>query len=377
MRTPTPQEPMPSCWTRTFLFLALATFGGLAFAAAVFAQDPVFRSETHVVEVAIIAKDAGRLPIADLQKSDLRLLDNGAPQTILTLEKLTSSAAPTAEPTPPGETPAEGTQARPPARARLTVILLDGLNTENKDQMVGSQQISQMLRELPQRNDAIALYTLGDRLQVLHNFTTDYDLLRAALANHYGEKPLIGKEAPPSIAGPMTLGRGQVAFPEPDKQEEQRQSLTSGAFREIARRLAGISGEKSLIWVTAGFLPPRTPSYFYAALGELAAAKIRVYPIDARGLIACPPPLCAPALLTIDSMEEVGRQTGGHAFHDTNALAAAARLALDDSRVGYVLTYVPSSYRRDGSWHKIELRSARPGVDLRYRPSYVAESAGK
>jgi VWFA-related protein len=149
------------------------------------AQDPVFRC----VEVAIVAKDSAHLPVTDLRKPDVRLFDKGVPQTILSLDKLTPTAGPAAAANPSGRQAASARYAR-----RLAVILLDGLNTEMKEQMTGSREISQMLRGLPEGSGAIAIYTLGNTLQVLHPFTTDYGSLRAALANYYGDQPLAGKE---------------------------------------------------------------------------------------------------------------------------------------------------------------------------------------
>ena len=73
-------------------------------------------------------------------------------------------------------------------------------------------------------------------------------------------------------------------------------------------------------------------------------------------------------------MEEVAELTGGRAFHDDNGIGAhaLARSAPDDAREGYVLTYTPNNYREDGSLHKVLLRTSRKGVELRYRPGYVA-----
>jgi VWFA-related protein len=72
-------------------------------------------------------------------------------------------------------------------------------------------------------------------------------------------------------------------------------------------------------------------------------------------------------------MEELAEQTGGRAYHDDNGLSALARAALEDSREGYVLTYAPANYKQDRSAHKVELRTSRKGIELRYRPGYIAD----
>jgi hypothetical protein len=48
------------------------------------------------------------------------------------------------------------------------------------------------------------------------------------------------------------------------------------------------------------------------------------------------------------------------------------RLALDDSRDTYLLTYSPKGLVRDGSSHSIRVASTRPGLRLRYRRGYFA-----
>lgn len=55
-------------------------------------------------------------------------------------------------------------------------------------------------------------------------------------------------------------------------------------------------------------------------------------------------------------------------------LASMVRSALADSRRGYVLTYAPSDLQDDGKFHGIRLRTARRGVQLRYRLGYCADT---
>jgi hypothetical protein len=51
-------------------------------AALAAAQGPVFRSDTRIVEVAVVAKDSSDSPVTDLSKDELRLFDNGVEQTV-------------------------------------------------------------------------------------------------------------------------------------------------------------------------------------------------------------------------------------------------------------------------------------------------------
>ncbi len=49
---------------------------------------------------------------------------------------------------------------------------------------------------------------------------------------------------------------------------------------------------------------------------------------------------------------------------------------MDDWRDGDVLTFGPKAYYEDGSFHRIQLKTSRKGVNLRYRTGYIAGSRG-
>jgi VWFA-related protein len=170
------------------------------------------------------------------------------------------------------------------------------------------------------------------------------------------------------LAAPVSLAPGA------DSHAELRLSVTLGAFVEIARKMKDVPGEKNLLWLSGGFLPPEDKQDVQAAMRELTSARVTLYPIDARGLLTCLPTGCPPEInLNIASMEELAELTGGRAFHDDNGIAALAREAIDDSREGYVLTYSPANYRKDGSAHTVQLKTSRKSVNLRYRPGYIAD----
>lgn len=316
------------------------------------------------MQVPVLARDSRNSAIADLKKQDLRLLDNGIEQSILTLDRFGGLGQSR------GAGPSDDLVSRM-LGPRLSIILLDKLNTPLEDQLRGNAGISGMLRRLSAAQERIAIYSMSDDLHLLCDFTNDLDILRGVLENYEAEELPMGAVAPP---------RGGGDAPDPFHFAERRVEVTLNALRAMARRLNSLPGEKSLIWMTAAFMPPKDPGPFYAAVGRLRDAKVRLYPIDARGLIACFPSRvaqpCPPWVNgPIAVMQEIASQTGGRAYHDSNGLAALARGALEDSRQGYLLTYAPANYSRDGSAHRVELQTSRKGVDLRYRTGYIADAA--
>ncbi len=330
-------------------------------------ENAVFQSDTRVVEIAVVAKDANNAPVSDLHQRDLRVLDNGTEQTMLSFENLGVATRTL------GGTPA-GSDETPLATPRLSIILLDAINTSLSAQIYGRKAISEMLRNLPPGQNRVAIFVLGDELRLLHDFSTDPASLRQAVDGYEGEHPHNGAVDAAPFAGGFSLAATVPASNKGTFQfEEQRLAATLAAFTRIARNMKDVRGEKSLLWVTGGFIPPEDHADIEAATHTLANSNVILFPIDARGLVACPGGACPPEVnLAIASMEEVATLTGGRAFHDDNGISALARTALDETREGYLLTYSPNNYRQDGSVHRVQLKTSRKNVELRYRPGYIA-----
>jgi VWFA-related protein len=99
------------------------------------------------------------------------------------------------------------------------------------------------------------------------------------------------------------------------------------------------------------------------AMRELGVANVVLYPVNPEGVW----------VMRSDSMTEMAEQTGGREFYGSNDVAALVRGAMDDAREGYALTFVPKNYLEDGSFHNLRLTTSWRGVELRYRPGYVAD----
>ena len=74
----------------------------------------------------------------------------------------------------------------------------------------------------------------------------------------------------------------------------------------------------------------------------------------------------------IDTMKELAERTGGRAAYNTNDLARAVRRAIDDARVTYTLGYYSTDETQDGRFREINVKVARPHLDVRYRKGYFA-----
>jgi VWFA-related protein len=145
----------------------------------------------------------------------------------------------------------------------------------------------------------------------------------------------------------------------------------------------------------------------------LAVSQTAVYPIDVRGLTVDPaftagagspslptnprgqagtpgmptqpggPPASVKShndwMQSLDAahatMQEIAEATGGHAFMNSNGLAAAAGRAVRDGSSYYTLVYAPSNLNFDGGLRSIHVTVNKPGCKLAYRSAYYAVDA--
>ncbi len=338
-------------------------------AAVAPAQQPTFRSATRIVEVSVNAARPDGSAVTDLSVAELKLTDNGRPQEIRSLERVQGV----------------GTASQRPTPRRLTILLLDALNTDWSDQVYARQAASQALEQV-EPGERVAVFALGRDLRLLHDFSSDYASLRALIQRFRGEVPPPGAN---TVANPFSAEFSYsdlVARPGPRDgawaATRQRQNIldTFSALKAIARLVRPAPGQKNLLWLSASF-PLRIrsagggPTSFdsfhtdaEAAMRELNAANVTLYPIDARGLSVSPL-----AHINIGTMQEVAELTGGQAYYNGNDLGRMVRSAIEDSRDAYVLTYAPSEYAEDGRYHRVRLTTARRGVRIRHRPGYYAD----
>jgi hypothetical protein len=164
----------------------------------------------------------------------------------------------------------------------------------------------------------------------------------------------------------------------------QRTDPTEDAIEFIARYLSALPGRKSLIWMSAAGIPlsinegssrDGKESQLRHITRVLTNADIAVYPIDLRGLKAPDPPRgrrgFAPNLPP-DVMLRLADETGGRAFYFNNDLADSIRTAISDAEVSYTLGFYPAAEAFDGTFHNLDVKVARKGVEVRHRVGYFA-----
>ena len=220
----------------------------------------MIQTETHVVLVNVVVKDKHGKPVDDLRRDDFQLLDNNQEQRIALFALEAGSETATAR--SPGRM--TFTNRPGPNGAAVTVFLFDELNTGLTDQELAKKDFLHYLRGLPS-DSRVAVFVLGDSLGLLHDFSQDMASLVAAIEKHSNRinPEVAAATAAPtssnSLTGDPTTTAQWDSFikasnqPYIDYSETVRATSTAAALETIAGHLQGISGRKTLIWISGGF----------------------------------------------------------------------------------------------------------------------------
>lgn len=380
-------------------------------------EIPTFKASARLVSVEVVARDHKGQTVRGLTADDFQVSEQIVPKREQHPQKIWAFRATSVQEIAaqdagkPHMAPGVYTNLItmnkvpvPPA-----ILLVDGLNTDRVSQMQVHQQMVRMLASLPD-NVPTAVFLLGRRLRMVQNFTTDPKLLKSALQNahsveHDDATQLDPRDDPDAFSavleGPLAdvirrFEQETFAF-----HLDIRVQETLDALRGIARHVAGYPGRKNLLWISSSFpilfLPD--PDVQFLAMrnygkevadlaNALADAKVAVYPVDPGGMEGLSvfeantrPRQDVPGMLNREqmsrfnrqaSMQSLADQTGGKICVSNNDLGDCVKKAMDDSSFFYEIAYYPNSGDWHGEFHRITVKSTRPGMHLVYRQGYYA-----
>ena len=398
----------------------------------------VLKVTTRLVTLDLIATDAHGNPVRDLKPEDLQIFEEHKAQQKIEhfeyFERVKFARAADNSPSAIRKRANVISNQLPLDQLKIppTVLLIDSLNTQTANQQLGRAHMMQLLRTLPPETP-VAVFLLGSSLRILQGFTSDGSLLRAALdqaatGNTIIKDPILDTENASSYIENSTAGldssqglASQLGEVQNFEKEEYSMTIdlrakeTLGAMTQIGQYLSGIPGRKNLIWLSESFPLSIVPDpdignnpfagiRDYADQVKLVAniltdAQVAVYPMDVRGLqanqvfsasqnVSRPQtmmngPRLAGQLNQEDidlqqshgTMDELAQDTGGKACKNGNDLAGCVMTALNDSSSYYEMSFYPQKVNWDGRYHKIVVKTSRPGVKLVYRRGYYALDA--
>jgi VWFA-related protein len=263
-------------------------------------------------------------------------------------------------------------------------------------------------------NDLMAVIFTGGRSQDAQEFTSNKRLLLNAVNKFTGQKleSAVITRNNEYFRQRDTGLTGRID--DPDEQERVfkiRSTLTS--LRQVADWFGGVHGRrKTMLFFSEGIdydltdiirgydAPQSAASTINAdiqdAIAATARSNVSIYSIDPRGLTDgsedtigvgqfadTDDPIAGRGIgqsglanelrVSQDSLRQLSDQSGGFAAVNRNDFSSAFERIVRDNSSYYVLAYYPPTDKRDGKFHRIEVRVVdRPGLIVRSRRGYNA-----
>lgn len=396
------------------------------------------RVTTRAVLVDVIVTDKDGNPVKGLSKDDFTILEDGKPQRVSYFEENRSN---------PYATPVKSLELPPnefcnfsplPPQPAVNVLLLDSLNTPMQDQTYVHEQALRFLRGV-HPGTRMAIFTMSLGLHFVQGFSDDPAMLLSALndgKNNEIEVPSLVKSYEESgaettileiMSRPMPFGPNATTTSASPAmiaalsdffqttgaaQETDRAYRTLENLQRLAQFLSAFPGRKNLIWFSESFpdrlfgdSSQRLDDQIRKTVNMLTAARIAVYPVDARGakqlhfyeagnttqfLVNSTGEVMGQGSAQATSVMKEGLQrdsdqetmsllaqdSGGKVFLNTNGLAGVISEISQSSNDFYSLSYAPTNSKMDGQFRHIVVKVNGGTYGLSYRRGYYASDVG-
>lgn len=358
-----------------------------ALAASVLAaaqERPIFRSETHYVEVDAVVTDRDGQFVPGLTAADFRIRERGRTEPVGTFAYIDLS-------TQPGlAAPARPVVFRPSTLTsdqvdfdRLYLIYLSPVSTEylSRARLMAKRFVTDYLTD----RDVAAVWN-GEFERPLA-FTNDKTALIRSIEPFMGT--MIGGGANRHVA----LGGLRAAIDWMSGIQGRRKSLVLFSSGLLEGPISGVPGDvgdlrgslMQLSTLNSAFRQ-NTPEFTMADL--VGRSDVHVYACDVRGLAPAPVSsvstnLTGAALAnqvgnqysqlsaSIQSLQAVADVTGGLALVNRNDYERGFQRIVDDNSRYYLLGYMSHSTLPRGYFTPIDVSVTRPGLRVRARQGYI------
>ncbi len=376
------------------------------------AAIPRFVSRSSLVLIPTVITDHSGAHVTGLTKDDFGVLENGHTQKIAVFEEIKTEPGKIrrVESTDAGFTNAVTPDAK---TQRLTLIVLDTLNTRFQDQVRARKELLKFVEESLQPNEPVALMTISSSgLRLMNDFTTDPQVLAAAVKKVRGQ-PSAAERSEADRADldlamefQQRIGRGPTSQNQiadnlegfasgaydrfEQMQQQEAAETTLRALRQIAESFSGVPGRKTLIWATGGapFVAddPSSLSFrsgdllplYEAAWNALNESQVSVYPLDMGGLFN--PGFVSPRfgrsvryrrfVDSVSNLENFARMTGGRLCEFKLNLSGCYNETQKDASDYYVIGYYADTTKGKTGWRKLEVTVPGKKLDVHARTSY-------
>ena len=398
-----------------------------ALAQAAAADTPTFPTQLEQVIVDLVVTDKKGVPIRGLTAADMTVTEDGAKQDVVSFEAVELPEQPSAAAPPPPKV--SSNVAPEEQRARTFVLVFDDMHITPWRANQAKAAVASFLEKGTREGDRVSLISTAGgtwwtsrmeagRSKLIDMVKTfdgrlipdmspermsDYEALRIHVYRDpttvervlrryetYGVTQSMQNSSSDSMRtgtsdDPYVTGRAaEVYF-----QANTRLRTTLDVVERALNGLAGARGRKSLILVSEGFIHDINVDEFKRVNNAARRANTAIYFVNARGLEGVPVAMTAqfgPALPeqdvgfafaeTFDAVagsEVAASDSGGFTVRNTNDLGSGIQRIANETRVYYLLGYIPTNNTRDGKFRKIQVKlAASKRREVRARKGYFA-----
>jgi len=369
-------------------------------------DDDVVKISTNLVQVDVIVTDKSGKPVTDLKPEEVQIFEDGRPQKIthfsyVVADSSTPAPRPKANapvdknalPAPAGPPPA----IRPDQIRRTIALIVDDLGLSFQSIYFVRRALKKFVDEQMQPGDLVAIIRTGGGIGALQQFTADKRQLYSAIdhlkwfaSGRSGITPFAPLED--------TSGQSDEAqAADADLNEFRADTFavgTLGAVRSVVDGLRDLPGRKSILLISDGFQiysrddPARTyraKEALQRLVDQAGRAAVVIYTMNATGLQTLglsaadnvggrSPDQLSQALTnrrnaafdTQEGLNDLAKETGGIAIHNTNDLGGGIRRVMDDQKGYYLIGYRPDDSTFDAKtgrrkFHKLTGKVTRAG----------------
>ncbi|HEY8152320.1 MAG TPA: VWA domain-containing protein, partial [Vicinamibacteria bacterium] len=285
----------------------------------------------------------------------------------------------------------------------MYVIVLDELHTSTTMSLLVRAAARRFIeRHFGEGDLAAVVHTFGPA-EAGQGLTGDRQMLLAAVDRFVGQKlPSVTMSRIDEYRRTQDTRQPGDRVNDPDDMKRAYDARSSlDVLKAASEWLAGLHGRrKAILFFSEGIdyntydqINNREASSVLDSVKEATAAAVRAnvsfYTIDPRGLgglsaemMEIQPVFDDPSLglntqglesdlrISQDSLRVLADETSGFAAVNTNDFNSAFARVVKDNSAYYVLGYYPPGQRKDGRFHRLEVKVARPGVRVRARNGY-------
>jgi VWFA-related protein len=271
--------------TNPWILLTLGLFAVVAFPAPLRAQNSepakpeaaaqqqpiatsqVIRTESRVVLVDAVVTDKKGNYVHDLTQRDFKVYEDNKEQAVTSFSFGNDPSGPLS------------------AQKHYMILFFDNSSMAPPDQIQARAAAAKFIAEGATPDRLMAVVDFGGSLLVKQNFTSNGDLLAAAVSGvKHANIETNGQTA--ALAAPvMVASSGLSSISNAEADYGARTMLL--AVRSLAKNLRAVPGRKMLILFSAGFpLTTERMSELTATIDACNKANVSIYSLDVRGLMA-------------------------------------------------------------------------------------------